>query len=383
MRRGIPKNALYAVEPYVSALCHAASITFSFRIFQGGSDLLLGQARAVIAFNQQRHTPLLVDVPRPAQRFVQNPKLLKKWRSFSIGDMDSEVPRTGINAIASFVDSPADRNTGHFLDVDIGPRCANACGRYLARRVDAAKTASHHKDKHGQARREEFVRSIFQFLLGLIVAVAICEPPARAQSSALYLVTYIEAMPDAVAPASALLKKYRDAASREDGNLRTEVLQELERPNRFAIVETWRDKPALDAHEGSADTMEFRGKMKAFQAAPYDERTDSQLYAAQSKNGRPANALYVVTHVDVIPPGKDDCMAALKTMSVDTAADAGNISYEVLQQANRGNHFSVLEVWANRKALDGHAMAAHTRAFRAKLVPFAGALYDERIYKAL
>ena len=76
-------------------------------------------------------------------------------------------------------------------------------------------------------------------------------------------------------------------------------------------------------------------------------------------------------------------MAALKAMSLDTAVDTGNISYEVLQQANRGNHFAVLEVWANRKALDGHAMAAHTRAFRAKLVPIAGALYDERIYKAL
>jgi hypothetical protein len=28
-------------------------------------------------------------------------------------------------------------------------------------------------------------------------------------------------------------------------------------------------------------------------------------------------------------------------------------------------------------------MAAHTRAFREKISPVAGALYDERIYKAL
>ena len=227
------------------------------------------------------------------------------------------------------------------------------------------------------------MRSIFQFLLSLIIAWTMYEPFAYAQSNALYLVTYVEAMPDAITPASALLKRYRDASSHEDGNLRAEVLQELERPNRFAIVETWRDKVALDAHEQSADTTEFREKMKAIQAAPYDERINSQLHAAQGKNESKPDALYVVTHVDVIPPGKDDCMAALKAMSVDTAADAGNISYEVLQQTNRGNHFAVLEVWTNRKALDGHAMAAHTRAFRAKLIPIAGALYDERIYKAL
>ena len=53
------------------------------------------------------------------------------------------------------------------------------------------------------------------------------------------------------------------------------------------------------------------------------------------------------------------------------------------QQANRPNHFTVFEVWANRKALDTHATAAHTRVFREKVSPMAGALYDERFYKAL
>jgi translation elongation factor EF-G len=128
---------------------------------------------------------------------------------------------------------------------------------------------------------------------------------------------------------------------------------------------------------------DIRNKLKASQAAPYDERINTALYVAQGKNESQSDVLYVVTHVDVIPPGKDDCMAALKAMSTDTAADPGNISYEVLQQANRGNHFSVLEAWTNKKALDGHAAAVHTRNFRAKLTPVAGALYDERIYKAL
>jgi quinol monooxygenase YgiN len=230
---------------------------------------------------------------------------------------------------------------------------------------------------------EESVRLISQFFLGLIIAAAVCGRLAHAQGDMVFLVTYVDTMPDTIAPATALLKRYQNASSHEDGNVRVEALQELERPNRFAIVESWRDKAGLDAHEQSAATTEFRDRLKAIQAAPYDERITSKLYAELSKNESLAGALYVVTHVDVIPAGKDDCMAALKAMSVDTAADTGNISYEVLQQANRGNHFAVLEVWANRKALDGHAMAAHTRAFRAKLVPIAGALYDERIYKAL
>jgi quinol monooxygenase YgiN len=38
----------------------------------------------------------------------------------------------------------------------------------------------------------------------------------------------------------------------------------------------------------------------------------------------------------------------------------------------RLNHFTVVETCANREALDGHAMAAQTRAFREKLSPMAG-----------
>ena len=227
------------------------------------------------------------------------------------------------------------------------------------------------------------VRLLFQPAIGLFIVMAALAPSAYAENNAVYLATYVEVMPNAGAPGTALLKQYRDASVKEDGNLRVEALAEIERPNRFVVLEAWRDKAALDAHAQSAATLKFRDKLKPIADAPYDERINAALYVTQGKNESQSGAIYVVTHVDVIPTGKDDCMAALKAMSLDTAVDTGNISYEVLQQANRGNHFAVLEVWANRKALDGHAMAAHTRAFRAKLVPIAGALYDERIYKAL
>ena len=227
------------------------------------------------------------------------------------------------------------------------------------------------------------MRLFFQPMIGVFIVVATLAPPAHAQGNAVYLATYVEVMPNAVAPGIALLKQYRDASSKEDGNLRAVALAEIERPNRFVVVEAWRDKAALDARGQSAATLKFRDKLKPIADAPYDERINNALYVTQSKNESRTGALYVVTHVDVIPAGKDDCMAALKAMSVDTASDAGNISYEVLQQANRGNHFTVIEAWTDRKSLDAHAMAAHTRAFREKLSPIAGALYDERIYKAL
>jgi len=217
----------------------------------------------------------------------------------------------------------------------------------------------------------------------MAIAAATLVQSAYAQATAAYLATYVEVMPNAAAFGTALLKQYRDASLKEDGNLRFDVLQELARPTRFAIVEAWRDKAALDAHAKTASTMQFRDKLKAIESAPYDERINNGLYIGQGNNESRSGAIYALTHVDVIPAGKDDCMAALKAMSLDTANDPGNISYEVLQQANRSNHFTVIEAWTNKKALDAHAMAAHTRAFREKLMPIAGALYDERFYKAL
>jgi quinol monooxygenase YgiN len=206
---------------------------------------------------------------------------------------------------------------------------------------------------------------------------------AGAQGSPVYAVTYVDIMPNSVAAGLSLLKHYREEGRKDDGNLRFDVLQEIARPNRLAIVEAWRDKAALDAHAKSDGTVQFRDKLKAIENAPYDERICNPLAAGQGKNKAGAHSIYVLTHVDVIPAGKDDTMAALKTMSVDTANDPGNISYEALQQANRGNHFTVVEAWTDRKSADAHAMAEHTRAFRDKLIPVAGALYDERFYNAV
>jgi len=227
------------------------------------------------------------------------------------------------------------------------------------------------------------MRSSLGLALGLVILAAAPGNLARAEGSAVYLVTYIDVMPNSATSGAALLRKYRDASRNEDGSLRFDVVQEIARPNRFAVLEIWRDKAAVDAHGKATSTSEFHDKLKTIENAPYDERVNNGLYVAATKNKSQSAAIYVVTHVDVIPSGKDDCMLALQAMSVDTPKDPGNISYDVLQQANRANHFAVIEAWNDRKALDGHAMASHTRAFREKISPIAGALYDERFYTAL
>ena len=227
------------------------------------------------------------------------------------------------------------------------------------------------------------MRPFFQLAVWLAVLAAAFASPARAQDSAFYAVTYVELMPSEIASGTTLLKHYREVSRREPGNLRFDVLHEIARPSRFAIIETWNDKAARDAHDQAAATAQFRARLKSIEDAPDDERIVNPLYTTPAKTPAQTAAIYVVTHVDVIPPGKDDCMTALKAMSIDTAKDSGNIAYQVLVQAGRSNHFTVLEAWSSKAALDAHAMAAHTRSFREKLSPLAGALYDERLYTKL
>ena len=70
-------------------------------------------------------------------------------------------------------------------------------------------------------------------------------------------------MPNETKSVVILLQHYRDVSQKEDSNLRTTVLQEIARPNRFAIIEIWKDKAASDAHDKASCSAELIEKVKA------------------------------------------------------------------------------------------------------------------------
>jgi len=230
------------------------------------------------------------------------------------------------------------------------------------------------------------------FLRALLVATAVmvATPDARAQAPApspiegpVYPVIYVEVMPTATVEGGTLLRRYRAATRTEEGNLRCEVVQRIGQPHQFAIVEVWRDQKAFEAHGKGASSTDVRGKIAAIRNAPTDERVHTALSVGPIASTPAAGAVYVVTHVDVIPPHKDDGVAAVKQLADDSRTGAGNVRFEVVQQASRPNHFTVVEVWANAKAVEAHSMTAVTRQFRDKLASMTGALYDERMYTTL
>jgi quinol monooxygenase YgiN len=203
------------------------------------------------------------------------------------------------------------------------------------------------------------------------------------REDAVYVVAYLEVMPSSTGEAAALLRQYREASRKDEGNLRLEVLQQSGRPDHFAIVELWQDEKAFAGHGMAAHRRQFHEQLGPLRVSPYDERPHQGLARGSTPAARAEGAAYVLTHADAIPPAKDEALALLKQLAEASRTDHGSIRFEVLQQSSRPNHFTLVELWQNQKALEAHTMAAHTRQFREQFQPLTGSLYDERLYQAL
>jgi quinol monooxygenase YgiN len=198
-----------------------------------------------------------------------------------------------------------------------------------------------------------------------------------------YVITYVEVIPTAAAEGAALARAMREAMRNEAGNLRSGAVERIGQPNQLVILSAWKDEAALAAHAKAPQTVNILGQLMKIQNAPFDERVTFPLSVGDLHAQLDRNSVVVVSHVDVIPPQREMATALVKQHAEDGRADAGNLRFEALTQTNRQNHFTVVEAWKNRDAAQQHGMNAKTRAFRDKIAPAIGALYDERFYTPL
>ena len=200
----------------------------------------------------------------------------------------------------------------------------------------------------------------------------------------IYVATYIDVQPASKLEAATLLKLFGESTRTESGNLWTEFMQESSRTNRFVLIEAWENEASLQAHEQSFGTTSFRSNLKSIQNSPNDRRVHLGFATATPKAAPNRGAVFVVTHVDVPPPRREETEALLRNLVEPSRIEDGNLRYDVFQQlAPRTNHFTVFATWKDPAAFDSHEAKPHTRAFREALGPMLGAPYDERLYGAL
>jgi quinol monooxygenase YgiN len=222
---------------------------------------------------------------------------------------------------------------------------------------------------------------------GMLAAEAVAQTspaPAAAPPESPYAVTYIEVEPAQADAARRLLAHYRDAL-KDKGALEFAVFEQIGRPHHFAIVEQWPSAKAREDNAASAASREFRAALAPLLIAPYDERPHFAL-STGTRAATPAavpTVVYVVTHVDMVPPKREEGVAEVRKLAEASRGTAGNIRFDALVQASRLNHLTLVEAWTDAPAQQAHSATNPTRSFRTALGPMSGALYDERLYALL
>ena len=219
--------------------------------------------------------------------------------------------------------------------------------------------------------------------IGLAAAICMSEAAfAQASDQPTYVVTYIEVAPKAVAETRGLITTHCTNAHKAAGFIEMDALQRLGRTNHFAILEKWQSAKARDDYAATDTAKSFIAGLGPVLIAGYDERLHVPLTVAASEAPL-SGAVVALTHVDLIPTFKDPGVAKVKEFAEASRGSDGNLRFDVLTQANRANHMTVVESWSNAAARDAHISSSLARTFRQSLMPMSGSLYDEREYSVV
>jgi quinol monooxygenase YgiN len=228
------------------------------------------------------------------------------------------------------------------------------------------------------------MRPLFQIMFAMVLAPLAAASTARAQQEdpTVYATSYIEVAVSSASQAATLLKQLAEASRKDSGVINFEVAQRTSPSNQFVVLEAWKDQQAYDAHMAAAHTKQTTGSLAALLIAPTDTRLCTQMVGQGFQAASPG-AIFGVSHVDVVPPKRDDGFAALVKYSAATRSAAGNLRYYPVREKGRLNHFTVVEIWKDQGSLDAYESAAPSKEFRNLLGSITGALYDRRWYKSL
>ena len=195
-------------------------------------------------------------------------------------------------------------------------------------------------------------------------------------------VFYVEVIPTGSGQNAALagLKQYQSASAKEDGFERMELFQQVGRPGHYAGIETWRDQQAFDKRTPSTE-KQLLDTLQPIRVSNLDRRPYKTLTVSTASGSVNAQTVFIVTHVDVSP--SPQVAMLLQGLAENSRKEQGNLRFDVLVHTMRSNHFTVIEAWRNRQALDGHAIAAHTRQYRDALGPLLGSPLDERLFERI
>lgn len=175
------------------------------------------------------------------------------------------------------------------------------------------------------------------------------------------------------------LKAYGAALRGAKAGAEVTVLQEIARPDRFALLASADRAGALEAEGNGAESiLQNLGQVLV---APIDRREHEIVEPSCAVSG--ASGLYVIAHLDIAGRERREADTALREFARSVCAAPGILAFRIWRQANRGNHFELIAIWASREQWARFSSAAAARRFRESVGPLLGSPYDERLYRLL
>jgi len=199
--------------------------------------------------------------------------------------------------------------------------------------------------------------------------------------STFHAVSYFEVLPAGPSRTAALaaMKAYNAGIRTQDGFVAFESFEQEGRAGHFLMFETWRTQDAFDKRSQAVQKA-FTDALQPVRVSDIDRRPYMVLTVGP-RGKTTDDTMYVITHVDASPTPQLPMM--LQRLAEDSRRDAGNLRFDIYQHTMRANHFTIIEAWRDRKALDAHIAAAHTKQYREDFAPMAGSPVDERLFEAI
>lgn len=224
------------------------------------------------------------------------------------------------------------------------------------------------------AHRRWFVAFLMLVLVGVAGA-------SWAQDPQQYVVIYLEFQPNDASRGNTLLNNLAFDSLKSPGVINFSAARQIDRANKFTLVERWSDAASYQAYKASSTWTTFVASIGPLLAAPLDERPGNLLALADVPDAKAqATGVVVVTHLDIIPVFTDQAKPVLVDFVAASGADKGVKVFEMISWTPTTNHFQLIEVFQTLSAFNAHISAAHTIAFRTDIQAFIGAPYDERLY---
>src|SRR5262249_25556203 len=166
----------------------------------------------------------------------------------------------------------------------------------------------------------------WSFVFLLVAALSIFASPAWAQPvQQQYVVIYVEFKPSDTKAGNRVLADLAAQGLNSAGAIRFDVLQQVDRPNFFALFEIWSSAQTYAAYKSSSAIQAILAQLAPLLEAPLDELDGNLLEGSVTPRSGHAEArqIFVITHLDIIPPFVDQARPVLNQFVSDSTGDPG------------------------------------------------------------